>query len=118
MISVDERQSALVMQAHQLKRELDELERQYYSQPKLRITYREIQILNCIAEGNSNKQIADILGISAQTIKNHVSSILCKLNANDRAHAVALAMRNGLITCEEELPRWPSARVSVSNPVA
>ena len=64
------------------------------------LTNREAQILNYIAEGNSNKQIAHILEISEQTIKNHVSSILRKLNANDRAHAVALAMRNGWITAE------------------
>jgi len=64
------------------------------------LTHRETQILNYIAEGNSNKRIAHILEISEQTIKNHVSSILRKLNANDRAHAVALAMRNGWISAE------------------
>jgi two-component system response regulator DegU len=64
------------------------------------LTYRETQILTYVAEGNSNKQIAHILEISEQTIKNHVSSILRKLNANDRAHAVALAMRNGWISAE------------------
>jgi len=62
------------------------------------LTRRETQILNYIAEGNTNKQIADILGISEQTIKSHVSAILRKLNANDRAHAVALAIRNGWIS--------------------
>ena len=66
------------------------------------LTPRETQILNYIAEGNSNKQIAYILEISEQTIKNHVSSILRKLNANDRAHAVALAMRNGWLLAEEK----------------
>ena len=66
------------------------------------LTHRETQILNYIAQGNSNKQIAYILNISEQTIKNHVSSILRKLNANDRAHAVALAMRNGWILPEEK----------------
>ena len=66
------------------------------------LTRRETQILNYIAEGNSNKQIAYILVISEQTIKNHVSSILRKLNANDRAHAVALAMRNGWLLAEEK----------------
>jgi two-component system response regulator DegU len=66
------------------------------------LTQRETQILNYIAQGNSNKQIAYILNISEQTIKNHVSSILRKLNANDRAHAVALAMRNGWILAEEK----------------
>jgi len=64
------------------------------------LTHRETQILNYISEGNSNKQIARILEISEQTIKNHVSSILRKLNANDRAHAVALAIRNGWISAE------------------
>jgi two-component system response regulator DegU len=58
------------------------------------LTLREIQILSCIANGNSNKQVAHSLGISEQTIKNHVSAILRKLNANDRAHAVAMAISN------------------------
>jgi two-component system response regulator DegU len=61
------------------------------------LTSRETQILTLIAEGNSNKGIAHILDISEQTIKNHVSAILRKLNANDRAHAVALSLRNGWI---------------------
>ena len=64
------------------------------------LTHRETQILNYVAEGNTNKQIADILGISEQTIKSHVSAILRKLNANDRAHAVALAIRSGWISTE------------------
>jgi two-component system, NarL family, response regulator DegU len=61
------------------------------------LTHRERQILNHVAEGNTNKQIAGILDISEQTIKNHVSAILRKLNANDRAHAVVLAIRHGWI---------------------
>ena len=64
------------------------------------LTYKETQILNYIAEGNSNRQIANILGISEQTIKNHVSAILRKLNTNDRTHAVVLAMRNGWISAK------------------
>jgi len=67
------------------------------------LTFKEIQVLNYIADGNSNNQIAQILQISEQTIKNHVSSILRKLNANDRAQATAIAIRNGLI--HEEAPR-------------
>ncbi len=66
------------------------------------ITYRETQILNYIANGHTNKQIAYILRISEQTIKNHVSAILRKLHANDRAHAVALAMRDGRLSVERE----------------
>jgi len=64
------------------------------------LTSKEVQILNYIAEGNTNKRIASVLGISEQTIKNHVSAILRKLNANDRAHAVFLALRNGWISIE------------------
>jgi DNA-binding NarL/FixJ family response regulator len=64
------------------------------------LTKRETQILTYVAEGNSNKEIARILTISEQTIKNHVSAILRKLNANDRAHAVALALRSGWISPE------------------
>lgn len=66
------------------------------------LTQRETQILNHIADGNSNKQIAHILEISEQTIKNHVSSILRKLNANDRTHAAVLAIRHGWISAEEK----------------
>ena len=66
------------------------------------LTHRETQILNYIADGNSNKQIAHILEISEQTIKNHVSSILRKLNANDRTHAAVLAIRHGWISAEEK----------------
>ncbi|MDY6893616.1 MAG: response regulator transcription factor [Chloroflexota bacterium] len=64
------------------------------------LTPKEIQVLTLIAEGNSNKQIANILGISDQTIKNHVSAILRKINANYRAHAVFIAIRDGLISIQ------------------
>jgi two-component system, NarL family, response regulator DegU len=65
------------------------------------LTSRETQILHYVADGNSNKKIAQILDISEQTIKNHVSSILRKLNANDRAHAVVLAIRRGWISVND-----------------
>ena len=65
------------------------------------LTNRETQILRYVSGGNSNKKIAQILDISEQTIKNHISSILRKLNANDRAHAVVLAIRRGLISVNE-----------------
>ena len=64
------------------------------------LTKRETQILTHVAEGNTNKEIASILSISEQTIKNHVSAILRKLNANDRAHAVTLALQSGWISPE------------------
>ncbi len=64
------------------------------------LTARETQILTFVANGNTNKQIASALQISEQTIKNHVSAILRKLNANDRAHAVVLAIRHGWISVD------------------
>ena len=67
------------------------------------LTHREAQILNYIADGTTNKQIAHTLGISEQTIKSHVSAILRKLNANDRAHAVALAIRKSWISTGESI---------------
>ncbi|MCJ7769593.1 MAG: response regulator transcription factor, partial [Dehalococcoidales bacterium] len=68
------------------------------------LTVREVQVLTLVADGNSNKQIANILGTSEQTIKNHVSSILRKLNANDRAHAVCIAARDGIIHVDSQQP--------------
>lgn len=64
------------------------------------LTPREVQVLTLISDGNSNKQIAVVLGTSEQTIKNHVSAVLRKLNANDRAHAVYIAARDGLLTVD------------------
>jgi DNA-binding NarL/FixJ family response regulator len=61
------------------------------------LTNRERQILIHVTDGHTNKQIASSLGISEQTIKNHISAILRKLNANDRAHAAVLAIRRGYI---------------------
>lgn len=62
------------------------------------LTPRETEILNYIARGYLNKQIASELDISEQTIKNHVTSILRKLNANARTEAVVVAIRQGLIS--------------------
>ena len=62
------------------------------------LTPRETEILKYIAQGYLNKQIAAELGISEQTIKNHVTSILRKLNANARTEAVVVAIKQGLIT--------------------
>ena len=62
------------------------------------LTPREKEILSYIAQGCLNKQIAGKLGISEQTIKNHVTSILRKLNANARTEAVVIAIKQGLIS--------------------
>lgn len=58
---------------------------------------RELEVLRSIAAGNSNKMIAARLGISENTVKGHVKEIVAKLQATDRANAVFLAMRRGLL---------------------
>lgn len=62
-----------------------------------KLTARELEVLHLIARGNTNIAIADALHVSEQTIKTHVKSILAKLGANDRTHAIALATRRGFI---------------------
>jgi two-component system response regulator DegU len=62
------------------------------------VTAREQEILNYMAKGYLNKQIALALDISEQTVKNHVTSILRKLNANARTQAVVEAIKQGLVT--------------------
>ena len=59
---------------------------------------REVQILDNIAQGKTNKEVAYALAISEQTVKNHMSSILRKLSVNDRTQAVVYAMRQGWIS--------------------
>ena len=58
---------------------------------------REVQILDNIAQGMTNKEVAYALAISEQTVKNHMSSILRKLSVNDRTQAVVYAIRQGWI---------------------
>jgi DNA-binding NarL/FixJ family response regulator len=58
---------------------------------------REIEVLELIREGNRNKQIADRLGIAETTVNFHIKNIVDKLQANDRTHAVTIALRRGLL---------------------
>lgn len=62
---------------------------------------REMEILQFITRGASNKEIAHALGISRQTVKNHMSSILRKLAVNDRTQAAVLALRRGWVRLED-----------------
>jgi len=62
-----------------------------------RLTSREVQVLRLIAEGLSNEQIAELLVIAESTAKTHVKRILQKIDARDRAQAVVLAYRSGLM---------------------
>jgi DNA-binding NarL/FixJ family response regulator len=64
------------------------------------LTAREVEVLQCVAEGNSNKIIASTLRISEDTVKNHMRNILSKLSANDRTHAVMIATRRGFLDFE------------------
>jgi DNA-binding NarL/FixJ family response regulator len=61
------------------------------------LTQREIDVLRLIAAGNSNKLIADHLSLSEATVKGYVTNMLSKLGANDRAHAVTIGLRRGII---------------------
>jgi len=66
------------------------------------LSSREVEILDYIARGNSNKEIAKSLKISDQTVKNHITSILKKLSVNDRTAAVVHALRHGWIKMHTE----------------
>ena len=66
------------------------------------LSSREVEILDYIARGNSNKEIAKSLKISDQTVKNHITSILKKLSVNDRTAAVVHALRHGWIKMGED----------------
>ena len=62
------------------------------------LSQRELEVLKYVADGNSNKMIGNFLRISEQTVKNHLTSILSKLQANDRTHAVVIALRQRWIS--------------------
>lgn len=61
------------------------------------LTEREATILRLIADGEGNRAIGDTVGLSEHRVKQHISAIFDKLGANDRAHAVAIAIRQGLM---------------------
>jgi DNA-binding NarL/FixJ family response regulator len=61
------------------------------------LTPRELEVLELIRDGNRNKQIADQLSISETTVNFHIKNIVEKLQANDRTHAVTIALRRGLL---------------------
>ena len=65
--------------------------------PPAPLSYREVEILQRVAYGASTREVAEELGISAHTVKTHMDRIFDKLEANDRAQAVAIAVRSGFI---------------------
>jgi len=66
------------------------------------LTDRELEILKKVSNGMTNAEIGFALGISPQTVKNHVTSILRKLAVNDRTQAVVLALRRGWLTIDDQ----------------
>lgn len=62
-----------------------------------RLTPREIDVLRLVAAGNANKEIGARLSLTEETVKSHVRNILSKLQAKDRTHAVAIAVKRGII---------------------
>jgi two-component system NarL family response regulator len=66
--------------------------------PADKLSARELEVLRLAANGNSNRMIGAILTISEPTVKSHMSTVLVKLGASDRTHAVTLAIKRGYIT--------------------
>jgi DNA-binding NarL/FixJ family response regulator len=65
--------------------------------PEMALTPREVEVLGLVARGLGNREVGDLLGTAAGTVKAHVQSILSKLGAKDRTHAVTLGLRRGII---------------------
>jgi DNA-binding NarL/FixJ family response regulator len=61
------------------------------------LSQREMEVLRCVAEGNRNRDIAELLHISEETVKVHLKHVMEKLGASDRTQAVAIAVRRGVI---------------------
>ncbi|MCP3031439.1 response regulator transcription factor [Halobacillus sp. A1] len=68
-----------------------------YRKPLHLLTRRECEVLQLLADGQSNRGVAEALFISEKTVKNHVSNILQKMNVNDRTQAVVTAIKNGWV---------------------
>jgi DNA-binding NarL/FixJ family response regulator len=65
------------------------------------LSEREMEVLSCVVRGMSNKEIAGLLGISHQTVKNHVTSILRKFSVEDRTQAVVYALKRGWVKLQD-----------------
>jgi two-component system NarL family response regulator len=65
--------------------------------PRARLTARQQLVLRLIADGKNTDEMAGELSVSRNTVRDHIRMILAKFNARDRAHAIAIAMREGLL---------------------
>ena len=89
--------------AEQILQQFHELSRQKETESFMSpLTPKEMEVLRYMAEGFLNKQIADKLDVTEQTIKNHITSILRKLNANARTQAVVIAIKKGLVVLSRD----------------
>ncbi|KAA9161136.1 response regulator transcription factor [Amycolatopsis acidicola] len=70
--------------------------------PRMPLSRREYQVLQLVAEGLENAAIAKLLYLSVETVRTHVKSILRKLSARDRTHAVTIAFRNGILIAQPD----------------
>ncbi len=70
------------------------------------LSEREMEVLECVVKGMSNKEIAGLLGISHQTVKNHVTSILRKFGVEDRTQAVVYALKHGWVQLKNSEKRF------------
>jgi DNA-binding NarL/FixJ family response regulator len=61
------------------------------------LSKRELEVLRYVATGNTNRKIAELMGLSEETIKTHLKTILAKTNARDRTHAVTIALQRGML---------------------
>ncbi len=77
------------------------------------LSHREMELLRQLGQGRSNKEIAHTLNITAQTVKNHITSILRKLDVNDRTQAVLAGLRYGWITLDDVSSEGGGADASI-----
>ena len=68
--------------------------------PQEALSQREVEVLQLVTRGYTNKEMAETLNVSAETIKTHISNILGKLQARDRTHAAVIGLRRGLVSVE------------------
>lgn len=92
-----------------------------HGQEQTHITHRQGEILELLALGMTNRKIGKRLGISSQTVNRHVDDLLCELEAKNRTHAVALAIRSGILVNNSNIQEvatplpQPSERVEIAS---